>query len=272
MSAARGSRQSFLGDDAQDIFARAKVAVLGLGGGGSHIIQQLAHVGFQKFVICDPDVVEDTNLNRLVGATEEDAKRRTRKVDVAARLIQGLAPNAWIEAFFGKWEQNAETLRGVDLVFGCLDGYAARQSLEAFTRRYLLPLVDIGMDVHSAPGEPPSMSGQVILSMPGGLCMTCIGFLNSSTLAQEATNYGDAGIRPQVIWANGVLASTAVGIAVDVLTGWSGRAVAHIYLDYDGNTNTLAPHKRMRFALPAKCEHYPTDDIEQVGDPVLRTL
>ena len=272
MSSPRGSRQSFLGPDAQDIFARARVAVLGLGGGGSHIVQQLAHVGFQQFVICDPDIVEDTNLNRLVAATEEDAKRGTRKVDVATRVIRGLAPNARIDAFFSRWEQNAETLRGVDLVFGCLDGYAARQSLEAFTRRYLLPLIDIGMDVHRAPGEAPSMSGQVIVSMPGELCMTCIGFLNSSTLTQEATNYRDAGIRPQVVWANGVLASTAVGIAVDVLTGWSGKTAAPLYLEYDGNTHTMTPHKRMRFALPASCNHFPVNDVDLIGDPVLRTL
>jgi hypothetical protein len=268
---ARGSRQSFLGEHAQDVFASARVAVLGLGGGGSHIVQQLAHVGFQRFVLCDPDVVEDTNLNRLVGATERDAIERTRKIDVAARVIRGLAPAAAVDPFASNWQDRAEAVRGVDLVFGCLDGYAARQALEVFTRRYLLPLIDIGMDVHQDGSEPPSMSGQVILSMPGAPCMACIGFLNEITLAQEATKYGAAGIRPQVVWANGALASTAVGIAVNLLTGWTTRAPSSIYFEYDGNTGTLAPHKRLKYA-PTRCIHYPLDDVEQLGDPVLREV
>ena len=115
------------------------------------------------------------------------------------------------------------------------------------------------------------MSGLVILSMPGAPCMTCIGFLNNVTLAQEATKYGDAGVRPQVVWANGVLASTAVGIAADLLTGWTGNPRTSIYLEYDGNTGTVTPHKRMKFA-PARCLHYPADEIEQIGDPVLREI
>jgi hypothetical protein len=50
-----------------------------------------------------------------------------------------------------------------------------------------------------------------------------MGFLTDELLTQEAARYGDAGGRPQVIWSNGVLCSAAVGIIVDLLTGWSGR-------------------------------------------------
>lgn len=57
--------------------------------------------------------------------------------------------------------------------------------------------------------EPPRMSGQVIASIPGLPCMKCYGFLNESVFAEEAMRYGAAGVRPQVIWPNAVLASTA---------------------------------------------------------------
>ena len=271
MTSPRESRQSFLGRRSPFTFTESRVAILGLGGGGSHIVQQLSHVGFERFVLCDPDVVEESNLNRLIGATEADAHQRARKIDVAARVIRGLAPRAKVEAFASAWQEKADVLRGVDLVFGCLDGYAARQTLESFTRRYLVPLIDIGMDVHCVDGEPPSMSGQVILSMPGEPCMQCLGYLNSVTLTQEATNYGDAGIHPQVVWANGVLASTAVGVAVDLLTGWSGRRTALIYLEYDGNTQALVPHKRLKHAL-ATCSHYAATDVALLGDPVFRSV
>jgi molybdopterin/thiamine biosynthesis adenylyltransferase len=51
------------------------VGLAGLGGGGSHIVQQLAHIGFQRFVVYEGDVVEESNLNRLVGATSIDVPR-----------------------------------------------------------------------------------------------------------------------------------------------------------------------------------------------------
>ena len=48
MSVDRYSRQSFLGPDSEALISRCTIGVPGLGGGGSHVIQQLAHVGFQQ--------------------------------------------------------------------------------------------------------------------------------------------------------------------------------------------------------------------------------
>ena len=46
-------RQSFLGVNSQSIIQSTKVGIVGLGGGGSHVVQQLAHIGFLNFVIFD---------------------------------------------------------------------------------------------------------------------------------------------------------------------------------------------------------------------------
>jgi molybdopterin/thiamine biosynthesis adenylyltransferase len=265
---ARNSRQTFLGADAPQRIDDAHLAVLGLGGGGSHIVQQLAHVGFRRLTMCDPDAVEDTNLNRLIGATRADVVAKERKVNVAARMVRGLCRDPLITPIDGRWEDHAELLRRVDIICGCLDGYGQRQRLEEFARRYMIPLVDIGLDVHSVPGHPPSMSGQVILSMPGGPCMTCLGYLNPVALAREANRYGDAGVRPQVVWANGVLASAAVGIVVDLITGWTATPPP-IYLEYDGNAQTLAPPQRLKY-VKTPCPHFPPDQIDTIGDPVFR--
>ena len=80
MSKERFSRQSFLGPDSDQRIARCTIGVPGLGGGGSHVIQQLAHVGFQNYVIYDGDVVEESNLNRLVGAKSIDVPAQTPKL------------------------------------------------------------------------------------------------------------------------------------------------------------------------------------------------
>lgn len=270
MTTERASRQSFLGAGAANILSRARVAVLGAGGGGSQVVQQLAHVGFKTLTVCDPDRVELSNLNRLVGATIHDAEATARKVDVANRVFSSLAPDGHLNAHFGRWEEHAEELRGVDLIFGCLDGFRARRDLEHFSRRFIIPLIDIGLGVHQPDGAPPQMSGQVIVSMPGGPCMSCLGYLNPTVLKQEAERYGDAGPRAQVVWANGMLASAAVGVGVDLLTGWTGSRPPY-FLEYDGNRQTLAPPARLSFLPTAQCIHFPEDDVDSHGSPVFRS-
>jgi ThiF family len=263
--AERFSRQSFLGEGSQTALARARFGIVGLGGGGSHIVQQLAHLGALHFRLFDNDVVENSNLNRLVGATAADAAEGRSKVAVMERVISALSTSANARSYEMRWQDDPEALRTCDVVFGCVDSFAQRRELEVACRRYLIPYIDIGMDVHQVGDAVPRIAGQVVLSMPGQPCMFCLGFLNDQRLAMEASQYGAAGSRPQVVWANGVLASSAVGVAVDLLSGWSGARTRLVYLSYDGNAGTLAPHVRMEYpSWPAICPHYPLDDV---GDP-----
>jgi hypothetical protein len=267
VSADRYSRQSFLGRNAEELISRCTVGVVGLGGGGSHIIQQLALIGFQRYVLYDDDVVEESNLNRLVGAKSADALAQTPKLQLAKMMIYGLQSTATVRGSACRWQENPEPLRECQIVFGCVDSYQGRHELEVACRRYLMHYIDVGMDVHGK--ETPVIGGQVILSSPGGLCMRCMGFLTDERLAQEAARYGSAGPRPQVVWPNGVLASTAVGLAVDLLTNWTRRGRAHAYLSYDGNQATVKESITLR-NLPARtCPHFPESDI---GDPVLVEL
>lgn len=260
----RFSRQSFLGPDAERIISSAKVAIVGLGGGGSHVAQQLAHVGFQNFVLYDPDSIESTNLNRLVGGTSIDVAMKLKKTLVLERVIRGLAPVAHVERIDKRWQDEPAPLRACDVIVGCVDGYRERWELQVASRRYLIPLVDIGLDVRTVPPDPPRMSGQVILSLPGGPCMRCMRFITDENMAVEAQRYGDAGANPQVVWANGVLASTAVGLIVELLTNWTARTADHAYLSYDGNACTLAPDGRTRF-IERPCRHFSPCDV---GDPL----
>ena len=89
-------RQSFLGKNSASVLDGTRVAIVGLGGGGSHIAQQLGHLGVGEFVLIDQDVVEDSNLNRLVGATQQDVVRCTSKASVAGRVIVGVNARARI--------------------------------------------------------------------------------------------------------------------------------------------------------------------------------
>lgn len=260
-------RQSFLGANSRTLFENIRVGIIGYGGGGSHVGQQLAHLGIQKVTVFDDDNVEDTNLNRMVGAFYKDIKSALPKADIAARVIKSILPTSELICVKGKWQDNAEYLQQCDVVIGCVDTYLGRQELEAECRRYLIPYIDIGMDVFKVE-DGHYMSGQILLSMPGMPCMNCMGFLTDDKLAKEAAKYGNVGGRPQVVWSNGVLASTAVGIFVDLATGWSNVKDKIVYLSYDGNNMTLQNHVRLSH-LPGSCNHYP---LTQTGPPQFTKL
>jgi hypothetical protein len=253
------SRQSFLGPDSDAIFSSVRVGVVGLGGGGSHLVQQLAHLGVRHFVIADPDIVEDHNLNRLVGATRRDAARRLHKVHVAERMIRGLTVRPSVVKIQDAWQAGAIELRACHCLFGCVDSFSERNQLERFSRRFLIPYIDIGMDVHAL-GTKFVIGGQVTLSTPGEHCLWCMGILDEKSIVEEARRYGAAGVRPQVVWPNGVLASIAVGLFVQMMTPWHDHAISTAYLEYDGNSHTVQVSNRLGALAGRPCVQFQPED------------
>lgn len=257
-------RQSFLGPNSEAVIKRARVAVIGACGGGSHVAQQLGHIGFGHIIIIDPQRIDLTNLHRLVGATLSDVKRRAYKVDIAKRVIKAINPDAEVIPLKSYWQSEAATLMECDVIIGCLDSVRAKNELEAFCRRFLIPYVDIGMDVLGDAGDH-LIAGQVVLSTPGNPCLQCLGLITEADLAAEAAKYGAAGGLPQVVWPNGVLASTAVGLAMQIIMPWHKHPIASAYLAYDGNNGTLTPSHRLTMAAARPCPHYPANER---GDPM----
>ena len=259
----RHSRQSFLGDNSVEVLTQSRVGIIGLCGGGSHVCQQLAHIGIGQFVAADFDHVEDLNLNRMVGSCPADAELHRPKNEVIKDLILRINPNATVE-IAGRWQESGHLLRTCDIVIGCVDSFTARDELEKFCRRFLIPYIDIGMDVHQV-SNGYGISGQVALSIPGGHCLWCHGILTEERLAREQRKYGAAGGKPQVIWPNGVLASIAVGHTVSLLLPWSTDLPLSSLIEYDGNRHITRPGARLQFLKDAPCPHYIGEG--SVGDP-----
>lgn len=257
------ARQSFLGDKSDEILHRTRVGIVGLGGGGSHIAQQLAHVGIGNFLLLDEDRIEDTNLNRLVGGRASDVKRQLPKVQIARRLIKAVNPRAAVAAKVCRWQQQTSLVQDCEIIFGCIDSLIGRSELEAFTRRLMVPLIDIGMDVNAIAGGF-MISGQVALSMPGMPCLRCMGLLNEHEMKREAERYGKAGARPQVVWPNAVLASTAIGYLMQLVTPWQTPVNPCLLMEYDGNKQTVTPSNKVPY-FPDHCRHFA--DIGNLGDP-----
>jgi len=261
----RLTRQSFLGAHSETTLAEATIGIVGLGGGGSHVAQQMGHIGIGGYVLVDPDRIDLGNTNRLVGGTILDVLRRRFKTAIAARTIRALNPGARIAENRTSWHDATEALKTCDVIIGAVDSFREREQLERFARRYLIPYVDIGMDVHAIGRDGYLVAGQVILSSPGNPCLRCCGIVTDERLAQEAGKYGAAGGQPQVVWPNAILASTAVGFVVQILTPWHHKVTAFAYLVYDGNKGTITPSPRAAILATQVCAHHPPDET---GDPL----
>ncbi|MEM5787188.1 MAG: ThiF family adenylyltransferase [Syntrophobacteraceae bacterium] len=94
------------------------IGAVGTGGNGV-VLDQLARIGLERFILVDPDIIEDTNLNRLPFTTAEIGQP---KVSAWQRYLKAVNPDCRVEAhqreisrYDGPWL--SETLAGAELVF-----------------------------------------------------------------------------------------------------------------------------------------------------------
>lgn len=123
------------------------VAVVGCSGTGSPVIEQLARLGVGRFVLVDPDKVEEKNLNRILNSTHEDAVLGRSKVEVMARAIasMGLATEVEIIQEDLATPSAVKKVAECDVVFGCMDGVEGRHLLNRLASFYVMPYFDLGV-------------------------------------------------------------------------------------------------------------------------------
>lgn len=116
-----------------------------------------------------------------------------------------------------------------------------------------IPYIDIGMDVHDCKDQGFLISGQVFLSTPGNPCMRFCRIVTDENLRREAERYGAAGSNPQVVWANSILAATAIGLAVRLVTPWHSTLLRSC----TSNTMEIAArfHRAYICAWRRRCAH-----------------
>ncbi len=239
------SQEAVIGYIGQERLRSATVAVVGLGGGGSHVIQQLAHVGCGEIIGIDKDHIEERNHSRLVGATLKDVSAKSLKIDIMARLVKGINPKIKYTGvpYFIPEAPAIAALKEADIVVGCLDSRQSRVQLQDLASRYLIPYVDIGLSIPPHKGEVPiTIGGHVISSIPGKFCLWCCDYLNEYRLSQEKDpqGYFKGGVeRAQVVTFNGILASQAVNEVLQLLTGFAPVGEELSFKKLDGLEGTL---------------------------------
>jgi len=258
-----------IGPETDAKLAQSTIAIIGLSGGGSHVVQQLAHQGVGGLIVVDDESVDRTNLGRLVGATSADVCK-TSKVDLAERVATSIDPEMRITKVAARFpsQEGIDALRDADVVVSCVDRFIAREAINAFCRRYLIPLVDVGMAIESSVERLIAADGQVILVLPSTPCLRCW-FVTDAVLEQEREERPpgydrnpDAPGDPQVVSMNGVLASEACNVVLDLITGYSGGKRAGVFWQYEGRKGYLEPSE-----IPSFRSNCPACAEAGMGDP-----
>ena len=217
------------GDVGQRKLATQRVAIIGLGGTGSVVAQQLSHLGVTEFLLVDPDVIEPTNLNRVVGATRDDVGHF--KVDVACRLIASINPLARVHALQADVRDRV-TARAVldsDVFFCCTDSEGSRAILSQLSCQFWLPGFDVGVAIHVGEEGVTHVSGRVQMLGPTLPCLLCSGVLDPETVRRDLLSdqaraldpyiVGAPTAQPAVISINSAASSLAVTMFLAAVAG-----------------------------------------------------
>jgi molybdopterin-synthase adenylyltransferase len=238
------------GEQGQARLRSLRVGIVGLGGTGSIVAEQLAHLGIRNFLLIDPDVADESNLNRLVGASLKDVGKP--KVEVAARHVESICLDVKTEPVIGSvlHASTACRLADVDFFFCCTDSYGSRAVLSQLAFQYLIPCIDTGVSISSKDGRVIHITGRVQMLAPGLGCLTCAGLLDSDAVRRDLmTDFerqsdpyfiGAHEPQPAVISLNGTVVSLAVTMFLAAVTHIPAEARYQLYNGITGTIRAVA--------------------------------
>ena len=166
MTEERYSRQiPVFGEEGQRRIMDAVVGIAGCGGLGVNVVTQLAVAGVSHFILCDPQIPDETNLNRqFVYHSLESVP----KVDTLSEWVSSLNPYARIETHHESVTlENGSMFSGCDVIVDCLDNMEGRMVLSDLSESHGIPLVHAGVQdtfgqvAVCIPGRTPSLRGMI---------------------------------------------------------------------------------------------------------------
>ena len=130
-----------IGEEAIEKLNKAKVAVFGIGGVGSFVVEGLARAGIENFILVDNDVVSVTNLNRQIIATVKTIGKP--KVEVAKERILEINPDAKVETYqeFFMPESKDILNKSVDYIVDSVDTVTAKIELVIRANKLNIPII-----------------------------------------------------------------------------------------------------------------------------------
>lgn len=173
------------GQDGQSLLESLRVGVVGVGGTGSTVFEQLVRLGVGEITVIDDDVVTATNLTRIHESDMSEVDRL--KVDVSQAAAQRIGLGTKVRTINGRVTElgAAKALVHCDVVFGCTDDNRGRAVLSRLAYWYLLPVFDTAFLVDTAGEQVRGLFGRVTTVAPGTACLFCRNRIDLAELAAE---------------------------------------------------------------------------------------
>ena len=134
--------EGLLGTEGLRTLANAKVAVFGIGGVGSYVVEALARAGVGNLILVDNDTVSITNLNRQLVALRSTIGKK--KVQVAKERIMDINEDAVVhtyDTFFGLETAGLFDFASYDYIVDAVDTVSAKIVLIEKAKEFQIPII-----------------------------------------------------------------------------------------------------------------------------------
>lgn len=130
-----------IGKEGIEKLNKSKVAVFGIGGVGSYVVEGLVRAGVQNFILVDDDKVCLTNLNRQIIATRSTIGKA--KVEVAKERILDINPKANVEIYQEFFMPDSKEILddSVDYIVDSIDTVTAKIELVMRANKLNIPII-----------------------------------------------------------------------------------------------------------------------------------
>ena len=201
-------------------------------------------------MLIDPDTIEPSNLNRVVGSAASDVG--SSKTDVAARLVRTIRPSALIQRAEASVLRNdtAKLLLDTDVFFCCTDSHGSRAVLNQLSYQYFLPGFDIGAQITVEAGRVKAFGGRVQMLSPGLSCLVCGGILDPETVRRDLMSdferradpyiIGGHLAQPSVISLNSTVCSLCITMFLSAAVGVPAKSRYQIYRAESGSVRAIS--------------------------------
>jgi molybdopterin/thiamine biosynthesis adenylyltransferase len=226
------------GQDIQRLLKRLRIGIVGVGGTGSCVAEQLVRLGVGSCVIADGGMFERSNVNRVYGSRVVDDG--LPKVKITERVAADIGVGTEIRYFDRpiSFQSVLREFRQCDAIFGCTDDEWGRSLLTRLAIYYCVPVFDMGVRIDSKDGHIRSIQGRVTTLLPGSACLYCRGRISAARVSAEAkraVNPAEAAelaregyipeldeTAPAVVPFTTTIAASAVAEFLHRLTGFKG--------------------------------------------------
>ena len=230
-----------IGISGQQKLAEAKVLIIGIGGLGCPVMQNLAAAGVGKIGIVDGDVVDETNLHRQFLYGLSDCGRS--KVEVASETVSKQNPEVEVVQYSDYFtKQNClEIISDYQIIVDCSDNIPTRYLINDLAVEKGVPL--IYASIHKFEGQLS------VFNYQNGPTYRCL-FPESETLdtIPNCNDSGVLGVLPNVIGA--MQANEVLKIILGIGEVSSGKLV--LYNSLYNSFQTIEIQKNINYVSKIK--------------------